>query len=86
MLHKAFTSNSIFTKASLSLVICMSLTACVTKDAVFVTKTSFSILDVDATPASVSIAHDRVEGYFGPRFDNGHVYPVTGYFKGQGSG
>jgi hypothetical protein len=27
-----------------------------------------------------------VEGYFGPRFDNGNVYPVTGYFKGKGKG
>ena len=64
----------------------LCLTGCATKDAVFVTKTSFSVLDADATPAGISVAHDRVEGYFGPRFDNGHVYPVTGYFYASGSG
>jgi hypothetical protein len=64
----------------------LSLVGCATKDAVFVTKTSFSILEVDATPAGVSVAHDRTEGYFGPRFDDGHVYPVTGYFRGSGKG
>lgn len=64
----------------------LSLAGCATNDAVFVTKTSFSVLDVDATPAGISIAHDRVEGYFGPRFDNGQVYPVTGYFYANGSG
>jgi len=64
----------------------LGLAGCATNDAVFVTKTSFSILDVDATPAGISVAHDRTEGYFGPRFDNGQVYPVTGYFYGKGSG
>jgi len=64
----------------------LALAGCATKDAVFITKTSFSVLDVDATPAGVSIAHDRVEGYFGPRFDDGFVYPVTGYFYGSGAG
>lgn len=64
----------------------LGLAGCATKDAVFVTKTSFSVLDVDATPAGVSVAHDRVEGYFGPRFDDGNVYPVTGYFHANGTG
>jgi len=64
----------------------LCMTGCATKDAVFVTKTSFSLIDIDTTPAGVSIAHDRVEGYFGPRFNNGQVYPVTGYFFGSGSG
>lgn len=64
----------------------LGLAGCATKDAVFVTKTSFSILDVDATPAGISVAHDRTEGYFGPRFEDGHVYPVTGYFRGSGKG
>lgn len=61
------------------------VSGCATKDAIFVSKTSFSLLDVDATPAGVSMAHDRVEGYFGPRFADGRVYPVTGYFFGSGS-
>ncbi|MDQ3287030.1 MAG: hypothetical protein M3Q42_02000 [Pseudomonadota bacterium] len=74
----------------LGLFICVAtqlfVTGCATKDAVFVTKTSFSVLDVDATPAGISVAHDRIEGYFGPRFDNGKVYPVTGYVYTNSSG
>jgi hypothetical protein len=54
--------------------------------ATFVTKTSLSIVDADTTPPGVSIAFDRVEGYVGPRFDNGTVYPVTGYLRTKGSG
>ena len=64
----------------------LGLSGCASNDAVFVTKTSFSVVDVDTTPAGVSFAHDRTEGYFGPRFDNGQVYPVTGFFSGNGSG
>lgn len=64
----------------------VSLAGCATQNAVFVTKTSLSVVDIDTTPASVSFAHDRVEGYFGPRFNNGQVYPVTGYYYAEGSG
>lgn len=64
----------------------LCLTGCATKNAVFVTKTSFSALDIDAAPAGISVAHDRVEGYSGPRFDDGRVYPVTGYFFGSSFG
>lgn len=74
------------TSACLAAAASMALGGCATRDAVFVTKTSFSLVDVDSTPAGVSLAHDRVEGYFGPRFDNGHVYPVTGYFRATGNG
>ena len=45
----------------LGLLVLLGLGGCATKDAVFVTKTSFSILDVDSTPAGISVAHDRVE-------------------------
>ena len=54
--------------------------------ATFVTKTSFSLVDVDTTPASVSIAYDRIEGYVGPRFDDGSVYPVAGALETRGKG
>ncbi|HSW07132.1 hypothetical protein [Aquabacterium sp.] len=90
MIRHPFASTGAHPAIRLGLGLCamalLGLTGCATKDAVFVTKTSFSVLDVDATPAGISVAHDRVEGYFGPRFDNGHVYPVTGYFHATGSG
>jgi hypothetical protein len=54
--------------------------------ATFVTKTSLSIVDVDTTPPGLSLAFDRVEGYVGPRFDDGTVYPVAGYLRTKGSG
>jgi hypothetical protein len=62
------------------------LSACSTQNAVFVTKTSLSVVDLDSAPASASIAFDRTEGYFGPRLDDGQVYPVTGYLRTTGSG
>ncbi len=74
------------TGLSLCAVVLSCLSGCALKDAVFITKTSYSVLDVDATPAGVSVAHDRVEGYFGPRLKNGKVYPVTGYFYANTSG
>jgi hypothetical protein len=52
--------------------------------AVFVTKTSLSLLDMDSVPSSVSIAYDRVEGYFGPRFDDGTVFPVVSSLETDG--
>jgi hypothetical protein len=50
---------------------------------VFVTKTSLGV-DVEQTPPSASIAYDRVEGYIGPRFDNGSVPPVFSTFATNG--
>jgi hypothetical protein len=41
----------------------------------FVTKTSIG-LDFDTKPPAANIAYDRVEGYIGPRYDNGAVPPV----------
>ena len=54
--------------------------------ATFVTKTSFSLVDVDSTPASVSIAYDRIEGYVGPRFVDGSVFPVASVLETRGTG
>jgi len=52
--------------------------------AIFVTKTSFSLVDVDTAPAGVSVAYDRVEGYAGPRYNNGEVFPVVSSFETRG--
>lgn len=62
------------------------LGGCATADyATFVTKTSLAVLDVDTAPVEASIAFSRTEGYVGPRFPNGKVYPVTGYINAKGS-
>lgn len=59
----------------------------VTKDnAICVTKTSFSLLDVDTTPGGVSVAYDRVEGYAGPHFVCGKVFAVASYIAVPGQG
>ncbi len=50
----------------------------------FVTKTSLGI-DVDSKPPSASIAYDRVEGFLGPRYDNGGVPPVVGRLQTDGA-
>ena len=67
--------------------ICASMLAsCATSvnHATFVTKTSFSIVDVDSTPPSITVAYDRFEGYIGPRFADGSVYPVAGFVESEG--
>lgn len=64
----------------------IGLTGCfATRDnAIFVTKTSIGI-DVENTPPTASVAYDRVEGFFGPRYDDGHVPPVIGAIFTDGS-
>lgn len=58
---------------------------CAYRDSVlFVTKTSLGI-DVDSKPPSASIAYDRVEGFLGPRYDNGGVPPVVGRLQTDGA-
>jgi hypothetical protein len=52
--------------------------------ALFVTKTSLSIIDADAKPPGLSIAYDRVEGYLGPSYENGAVPPVFASVKSDG--
>jgi hypothetical protein len=63
------------------------LTSCAhpTKYATFVTKTSLSVVDADTTPAGVSLGFDRVEGYFGPRLEDGCILPVVGYLETAGT-
>lgn len=53
--------------------------------AVFVTKTSLSIVDVDTAPSGVSFGYQRAEGYVGPSLENGHVVPVVGYLRSDGT-
>ncbi|MEJ8859472.1 hypothetical protein WKW79_33250 [Variovorax robiniae] len=50
---------------------------------VFVTKSSLA-MDVEQTPPTASIAYDRVEGYFGPRYDTSAVPPVLASFTTNG--
>lgn len=64
----------------------MALAGCAspTTHATFVTKTSLALIDADTAPAGISIAYDRVEGYIGPRLEDGSVLPVTGYIDTDG--
>lgn len=64
------------------------LGACATpRDAAFfITKTSAAIVDADSTPAGFSIGYDRLEGYAGPRFDDGSVFPVASAIESRGRG
>lgn len=52
----------------------------------FITKTSTSIVDADTVPAGISIGYDRVEGYAGPRFADGSVFPVASAIESKGKG
>jgi hypothetical protein len=54
--------------------------------AFFVTKSSTSIVDADTTPATLSLGYDRIEGYAGPRFTDGSVFPVASAIESRGSG
>ena len=69
----------------LGMLLALPLTACASgqNTVVFVTKTSLGV-DVEQTPPTASIACDRVEGYFGPRYDTGAVPPVVASFITNG--
>lgn len=71
--------------ARLGLLFALLLTACASgpNTVVFVTKTSLGV-DIEQTPPTASIAYDRVEGYFGPRYDSGAVPPVVASFTTNG--
>lgn len=49
----------------------------------FVTTTSLGI-DFDSKPPTASIGYARVEGYLGPRYDNGAVPPVIARIRTDG--
>lgn len=64
------------------------LSACASpQDSVyFITKTSTSIVDADSLPAGISFGYDRVEGYAGPRYADGSVFPVASSIESKGKG
>jgi hypothetical protein len=61
------------------------IAACSTTDeVVFVTKSSLSIVDVETTPADVTVGYSRIEGYFAPAYSNGALPPVVSSIKTDG--
>lgn len=72
----------------LSIPLCIFVSGCASpKESVtFVTKTSLSLVDADAAPAGISVAFDRVEGYLGPRYADGTVFPVASAVESRGKG
>lgn len=54
-----------------------------TKSVIFVTKTSIGV-DIDSKPPTFNVAYDRIEGYFGPRYDNGAIPPVLAKIETDG--
>ncbi len=69
--------------AVIGTIVTLTLSACVTKNVLFVTKTSLGI-DLDAKPANANIAYDRIEGYIGPRYENGAIPPVLASINSDG--
>ena len=69
--------------AAIFTVLLMSACAQFKDKALFVTKTSLGI-EFESAPPSASIAYDRVEGFLGPRYENGGVPEVFGYFESDG--
>lgn len=57
------------------------LAGCGTPGAVFVTKTSLAIADLDSTPAEMTFAMHRVEGFIAPRNQNGNTPPVLAHIQ-----
>jgi len=54
---------------------------CQTPGAVFVTKSSLAIADFDGTPAEMTVAMHRVEGFIAPRNQNGNTPPVLAHIQ-----
>jgi len=52
---------------------------CGTPGAIFVTKSSLAVADIDSTPAEMTIAMHRVEGFIAPRNTNGNTPPVLAH-------
>jgi len=53
-------------------------------EAVFVTKTSISVAEIDTTPSELSFGYQRVEGFYGPNYENGAVPPVVAFLSSNG--
>jgi hypothetical protein len=54
-----------------------------TDQVLFVTKTSVGF-ELDSKPANANISYDRIEGYFGPRYENGAMPPVVASIQTDG--
>ncbi|MYM66346.1 hypothetical protein GTP45_05785 [Pseudoduganella sp. FT55W] len=67
-----------------ALITCLGGCATAPENVVFVTSTSIGV-NVDNTAASASFAHDRVEGYFSPRYQGKHTPPVYADLETNGS-
>lgn len=65
----------------LALMAALLAAGCSTPGAVFVTKTSLALADVDSTPAEMTVAMHRVEGFIAPRNDNGNTPPVLAHLQ-----
>lgn len=62
----------------------MLLSGCTTDKVVFVTSTSLGI-NLDTTPATISVAYDRTEGYAAPAYRSGTLPPVMASIETDGS-
>jgi hypothetical protein len=71
---------------ALAVALSWALAGCATsgENVYFFTKTSTSLVEADSTPASFSIGYDRAEGYAGPRFADGSVFPVASSIESNG--
>jgi hypothetical protein len=63
----------------------LALSGCASDTAIFVTKSSLSIVDVDTTPPEISLAYHRIEGFIAPRNQNGDAPPVLANLKSDGT-
>jgi len=65
----------------LALLAALALAGCSTNGAVFFTKTSVSVAEVDSTPPEVNIGFHRIEGAILPRNDDGNVPSVLAHMQ-----
>ncbi|HDM8138071.1 TPA: hypothetical protein P0E12_002306 [Vibrio harveyi] len=77
--------KKIMIKSTIILLMTLIVAACTSTDeVVFVTKSSLSIVDIDSTPAEITLGYDRVEGYFAPGYSNGALPPVISSIRTDG--
>jgi len=70
-----------FYRCGLALSSILLAAGCANEGAIFVTKSSLSIFDVDSTPPEATIALQRVEGFIAPRNRNGDTPPVLAHLQ-----
>lgn len=70
--------------SAIALALCLG--GCAGVDSVvFFTKTGTNVFDIDTSPGTIGIGYDRVEGYIGPRTENGAAPEVVGWVSSSGS-